>query len=79
MWREVGGRAGDLLVVGGFGEWWVPAIYWLYLDGGFVRIKVRTKVQMSLSTPWLGYNFHWAVTDRWGWTGAVLLYVYFHF
>ena len=22
---------------------------------------------MSLSAPWLGYNFHWAVTDRWGW------------
>ena len=34
---------------------------------------------MSLSAPWLGHNFHWAVTDRWEWIGAVLLYVYFYF
>lgn len=76
MWAE--GR-GICWWWGGVGEWRIPAIYWLYLDGGFARLEVRTKVQMSLSAPWLGHNFHWAVTDRWEWIGAVLLYVYFYF
>mgnify|MGYP007089556680 CR=1 FL=1 len=42
---------GDLLVGSGILGVVVPAIYRLYLDGGFVKLMFRTKVQMSLSAP----------------------------